>query len=253
MNSAARVLDLHGKRIILIGTAHVSADSVEEVRAAIRDERPDQVCVEIDAGRFATMTEDRSWEKLDIVKVLKDGKGFLLLANLVLSSFQRRMGKNLGIKPGDEMKAAVEEARALGIAFTFCDREVQTTLRRAWSRSSLWNKSKLLASLLASTMSNEALTAEEIEELKSKSVLDEMMGQLASYLPSVKVVLIDERDRYLATKIFQAPGRDSRRRRRRGIATASSHGSSASMPARRRRLSDIDSVPPRRHGARSSD
>lgn len=247
MNSAARVLDLHGKRIILIGTAHVSADSVEEVRAAIRDERPDQVCVEIDAGRFATMTEDRSWEKLDIVKVLKDGKGFLLLANLVLSSFQRRMGKNLGIKPGDEMKAAVEEARALGIAFTFCDREVQTTLRRAWSRSSLWNKSKLLASLLASTMSNEALTAEEIEELKSKSVLDEMMGQLASYLPSVKVVLIDERDRYLATKIFQAPGTK--------IAAVVGAGHCDGIVAWLERLdagsaptdlSDIDSVPPRR-------
>jgi pheromone shutdown-related protein TraB len=206
MSSAARVLDLHGKRIILIGTAHVSAGSVEEVRAAIREEKPDRVCVEIDAGRYATMTENRSWEKLDIVKVLKDGKGFLLLANLVLSSFQRRMGKSLGIKPGDEMKAAVEAAIEEGIPFSFCDREVQITLRRAWSRSSLWNKSKLMASLLASTMSNEALSADEIEELKSKSVLDEMMGQLASFLPSVKEVLIDERDRYLATKIFQAPG-----------------------------------------------
>jgi pheromone shutdown-related protein TraB len=240
-------LDLNGKRIILVGTAHVSTDSVEEVRAAIRDEKPDRVCVEIDAGRFATMTEDRSWEKLDIVKVLKEGKGFLLLANLVLSSFQRRMGKNLGIKPGDEMKAAVEEAQALGIAFSFCDREVQVTLRRAWSRSSLWNKSKLLASLLASTMSNEALTAEEIEELKSKSVLDEMMGQLASFLPSVKEVLIDERDRYLATRIFQAPGSkivavvgaghcD-------GIVDWLNRLDAGAAPSD---LSDIDSVPPRR-------
>jgi pheromone shutdown-related protein TraB len=247
MNNAARVLDLHGKRIILVGTAHVSADSVEEVRAAIRDEKPDRVCVEIDAGRFATMTEDRSWEKLDIVKVLKDGKGFLLLANLVLSSFQRRMGKSLGIKPGDEMKAAVEEAQAQGIAFSFCDREVQVTLRRAWSRSSLWNKSKLLASLLASTMSNEALTAEEIEELKSKSVLEEMMGQLASFLPSVKEVLIDERDRYLATRIFQAPGSrivavvgaghcD-------GIVDWLNRLDAGAAPSD---LSDIDSVPPRR-------
>jgi len=247
MNNAARVLDLHGKRIILVGTAHVSADSVEEVRAAIRDEKPDRVCVEIDAGRFATMTEDRSWEKLDIVKVLKDGKGFLLLANLVLSSFQRRMGKSLGIRPGDEMKAAVEEAQAQGIAFSFCDREVQVTLRRAWSRSSLWNKSKLLASLLASTMSNEALTAEEIEELKSKSVLEEMMGQLASFLPSVEEVLIDERDRYLATRIFQAPGSrivavvgaghcD-------GIVDWLNRLDAGAAPSD---LSDIDSVPPRR-------
>jgi pheromone shutdown-related protein TraB len=206
MPDNTRRLELHGKQILLVGTAHISSDSVEEVRLAIREEKPDHVCVEIDAGRFATMTENQSWQKLDIIKVLKEGKGFLLLANLVLSSFQRRMGKNLGITPGDEMKAAVDEARINGIPFSFCDREVQTTLRRAWAGSNLWNKSKLLATLLASTMSNEKLSSEEIEKLKDKSVLDEMMGQLASYLPSVKEVLIDERDRFLATKIFQAPG-----------------------------------------------
>lgn len=247
MADASRLLQLSGKRIILVGTAHVSAGSIEEVLTAIREEEPDQVCVEIDAGRYASMAESRSWEKLDIVKVLKDGKGFLLLANLVLSSFQRRMGKNLGVKPGDEMKAAVEEAKARGIAYTFCDREIQTTLRRAWSRSSLWNKSKLMASLIASTMSNEALSSDEIEALKSKSVLDEMMGQLATFLPSVKEVLIDERDRYLATKIFQAPGSavvaivgaghlD-------GIVAWLNRLEAGEAPAD---LSDIESVPPRR-------
>lgn len=247
MADASRLLQLGGKRIILVGTAHVSAGSIEEVLTAIREEEPDQVCVEIDAGRYASMAESRSWEKLDIVKVLKDGKGFLLLANLVLSSFQRRMGKNLGVKPGDEMKAAVEEAKARGIAYTFCDREIQTTLRRAWSRSSLWNKSKLMASLIASTMSNEALSSDEIEALKSKSVLDEMMGQLAAFLPSVKEVLIDERDRYLATKIFQAPGStvvaivgaghlD-------GIVVWLNRLEAGEAPSD---LSDIESVPPRR-------
>ncbi len=247
MADASRLLQLSGKRIILVGTAHVSAGSIEEVLTAIREEEPDQVCVEIDAGRYASMAESRSWEKLDIVKVLKDGKGFLLLANLVLSSFQRRMGKNLGVKPGDEMKAAVEEAKARGIAYTFCDREIQTTLRRAWSRSSLWNKSKLMASLIASTMSNEALSSDEIEALKSKSVLDEMMGQLAAFLPSVKEVLIDERDRYLATKIFQAPGStvvaivgaghlD-------GIVVWLNRLEAGEAPSD---LSDIESVPPRR-------
>jgi pheromone shutdown-related protein TraB len=206
MPTSVRIIELREKKIHLVGTAHVSAESVSEVRSTIAAELPDRVCVEIDAGRFATMTEQPSWEKLDIVKVLKDGKGFLLLSNLVLSSFQRRMGKNLGLKPGDEMKAAVEEAEARAIPYSFCDREVQVTLRRAWSRSGLWSKAKLLASLVASTLSNEELKPEEIEKLKDASVLDEMMAQLADYLPSVKEVLIDERDRYLATKIFQAPG-----------------------------------------------
>ena len=206
MPSIVHTLHAHGKQVILIGTAHISSESVDEVRMSIRESKPDCVCVEIDAGRFKTLTEKSNWEKLDIVKILKDGKGFLLLANLVLSSFQRRMGKNLNSLPGDEMKAAVEEAMAQNIPYAFCDREVQTTLKRAWSRSNLWNKSKLMASLLSSVLSKEVLSSEELENLKSKSILDGMMGELASFLPSVKEVLIDERDRYLATKIFQASG-----------------------------------------------
>jgi pheromone shutdown-related protein TraB len=248
MPDNVRRLELHGKQILLVGTAHISSDSVEEVRQAIREEKADHVCVEIDAGRFATMTEKQSWEKLDIIKVLKEGKGFLMLANLVLASFQRRMGKDLGIIPGEEMKAAVDEAQIDGIPYSFCDREVQTTLRRAWSRSNLWNKSKLLATLLASTMSNEKLSAEEIEKLKDKSVLDEMMAQLASYLPSVKEVLIDERDRFLATKIFQAPGS------RIVAVVGAGHCDGISEWLRRlddgsvtTDLSDIESVPPKRH------
>jgi pheromone shutdown-related protein TraB len=206
MPATAHSLDLREKHIVLIGTAHVSAESVTEVRSIIRESRPDCVCVEIDAGRFKTMTEKQNWQDLDISKILRQGKGFLLLANLVLSSFQRRMGKDLNILPGDEMKAAVEEAQSLNLPFVFCDREVQTTLRRAWSRSNLWNKAKLMASLLASIMSKESLSAQDIEDLKDKSVLDGMMGELAAFLPSVKEVLIDERDRYLATKIFQSAG-----------------------------------------------
>jgi len=206
MSTSLHTLHAHGKQITLIGTAHISSESVDEVRNAIRDTKPDCVCVEIDEGRFKTMTEKASWEKLDIVKILREGKGFLLLANLVLSSFQRRMGKNLNSTPGDEMKAAVEEAQAQDIPYAFCDREVQTTLKRAWSRSNLWNKSKLLASLLSSVLSKDVLSVEEIEKLKNKSILDEMMGELATFLPSVKEVLIDERDRFLATKIFLAQG-----------------------------------------------
>jgi pheromone shutdown-related protein TraB len=130
------------------------------------------------------------------------GEGFFLLANLALSGFQKRMGSGVGVKPGEEMIAAIDAAEAAGIPWSCCDRDVQITLKRAWARSNFWNKSKLLASLISSAFSNEKLSEEEIEQLKNKSELEQMMNELAEYLPSVKEVLIDERSRYLASKIF---------------------------------------------------
>jgi pheromone shutdown-related protein TraB len=195
-------LGLAGKEFILIGTAHVSMESIGEVKKIIGEERPDMVCVELDEGRHAAMTQKDNWEKLDVIKVFREGKGFLLMANLVLAGFQRRMGSELGVKPGDEMKAALETAEELGIPHSLCDREIQLTLRRAWNRCGLWSKCKLLASLLASAFSTEKPDAAEIENLKNRSELDGMMKELAEYLPRVKETLIDERDRYLAAKIW---------------------------------------------------
>ncbi|MDR2370714.1 MAG: TraB/GumN family protein [Treponema sp.] len=190
------------RNITLIGTAHVSKESIAEVDRIIREEKPGVVCVELDEGRYASISEKDNWEKLNVTKVLREGKGFLLIANLVLSGFQRRLGNELGIKPGEEMKTAAATAKELGIPFTFCDREVQTTLRRAWARCDFWNKSKLLASLFSGAFTTEKLTGAEIENLKKKSELDGMMSELAEYLPPVKETLIDERDRYLAAKIW---------------------------------------------------
>ncbi len=203
-----RRISLGDREIVLVGTAHISQGSVDEVRNIIRQEMPARVCVEIDAGRFKTMTEKASWESLDIVKIIKEGKAFLMLANLMLSSFQRRMGANLGSSPGEEMRAAVDTATELGIPFHFCDREVAATLRRAWGLSGFWNKIKLLSALLSSAFSNEKLSEAEIEAMKKKGAVEDMMGELAAYLPKVKEVLIDERDRYLASKIFESgPGK----------------------------------------------
>ncbi|HCC37795.1 MAG TPA: TraB family protein [Treponema sp.] len=208
MNDNSLRITLNGKKIILIGTAHISKGSIEEVNRIITDEKPGKVCVELDQGRYTSISQKESWEKLDVSKIFKEGKGFLLIANLVLSGFQRRMGSELGVKPGDEMKAAIETSAALGIPFRLCDREVQTTLRRAWARCGLWSKCKLLASLLASAFSTEKLKPEEIENLKKQNELDGMMGELSDYLPEVKETLIDERDQYLAAKIWIAANED---------------------------------------------
>lgn len=199
-------ITLGDRTVTLLGTAHVSRESTEEVARFIREQHPDHVCVEIDAQRYKTLTEGQDWSGLKIDQVLRQRRGFLLLANLVLTSFQRKLGKELGVKPGDEMKAAVLTAEEQGIPTTMADREVQLTLRRAWSRSNLWTRLKMISSLLASIFSSEKLSEEDIENLKRKSALDDMMDELAAFLPSVKEVLIDERDQYLATKIYQAPG-----------------------------------------------
>ncbi len=204
MSGTVRRVELKNRTIILAGTAHISQESIEEVTALIETERPGRVCVEIDATRWRSMNEGGSWEKLDIGKVLKEGRGFFLMANLALSGFQRRMGSGLGVKPGEEMLAAIRTAESLGIPYSFCDRDIQITLKRAWAKSGLWNRSKLLASLVSSSFSNEKLTEEEIEKLKERSELEQMMGELADFLPSVKTVLIDERDRYLASKIYES-------------------------------------------------
>jgi pheromone shutdown-related protein TraB len=206
MTDTRMIVRAGDREIILVGTAHVSKESIDEVRSSIQEEKPDMVCVELDQGRYASMNNS-AWERLDVAKVFKEGKGFLLMANLVLAGFQRRLGSELGVKPGEEMKTAVKTAEELGLAYTLCDREVQITLRRAWSKCGLWAKSKLLASLLSSAFTTEKLSEAEIENLKKRSELDGMMNELASYLPAVKETLINERDRYLAAKIWAAGGK----------------------------------------------
>ncbi len=206
MEKALTRVSIPGKEIILIGTAHVSKESIAEVQEVIREEKPDGVCVEIDQSRYKSLTEGASWSNLDVIKILKERKGFLLLANLVLSSFQKRLGLDLGVKPGEEMLAAVSAAKESNIPFSLCDREIQITLRRAWAKSNFWSKNKMLAVLFGSIFSNEKLEAEEIEKLKEKNMLQNMLEELSGFLPSVKEVLIDERDQYLATRIFKTGG-----------------------------------------------
>ena len=144
--------------------------------------------------------------ELDIRRVLQQRKGFLLLTNIVLHSLQRRLGLDLGVQPGAEMAAAVAAAEAAGIPFALCDREIQVTLRRAWRQSGWWGRLKLLAALLSGAFSNEELEPAQVEALKERGALQNMLEELAGYLPQVKEVLIDERDRYLAARIFAAGG-----------------------------------------------
>ena len=196
----------NGDEIILVGTAHVSQNSVNEVRQVIEEENPDRICLELDKGRYDSKTKESSYANMDLVKVFKEGKTFLLLANTALASFQKKMGTQTGSAPGEEILGAGKIATEKSIPFSLCDREIQVTLKRAWAKSNLWNKAKLIGTLLSSAFDKEEFKPEELEELKKSDTLQEMMNELAKELPGAKEALIDERDRYLATNIMEAPG-----------------------------------------------
>ena len=206
MSQTQKVLELGGRKITLVGTAHVSAQSINEVTNTIMAIKPDCVAVELDEKRADSIQNGQKFSELDIVKVIREGKVFLVLANLILSSFQKRMGQNIGVKPGDEMLAAINIAAEMGIPTTMVDRPVQVTLRRAWAKNSFFGKMGLLASLLASAFSKEEVDESEIEALKQKNEMDSMMASLSEEMPVIKEVLIDERDKYLASKIWESQG-----------------------------------------------
>ncbi len=206
MSQTIKELEFKGRKIILIGTAHISQESIDDVTRTIEAEKPDCVAVELDEQRYASIKNPDSWKNLDISKVLRSGQGFVLLANLVLSSFQKRIGSDIGVKPGSEMVAAIEISEKNNIPTAMVDRPIRATLQRAWAKNSLWGKCKLLSVLISSAFGSEEVSAEDIEKLKNSNEMDSMMNELSDYLPSVKEVLIDERDFYLASSIWNSTG-----------------------------------------------
>ena len=147
-------VDLGGKQVILVGTAHVSKQSVDEVRQAITEHEPEVVAVELCQNRYNVLKNPKNWQETDIIKIIKEKKAGFLFANLVLASFQKRIGEKLGIRPGQEMKEAIDVAEAGNLQVALIDRSVQTTLQRAWRKLSFTEKFKLFFSSLAAIFVN---------------------------------------------------------------------------------------------------
>ncbi|AST90236.1 MULTISPECIES: TraB/GumN family protein [Sutcliffiella] len=199
-------LNYEGKQIILIGTAHVSKKSAEEVKEVIEREQPDTVCVELDEPRYQSIMAGNQWKDMDIFKVIKEKKASLLLMNLAISSFQKRMAKEMDIKPGQEMIQGIESAKEIGAQLVLADRNIQITFARIWGNIGLFGKAKLLMQIIYSIFSNEKVSEEDLEKLKSQDMLDAMLEEFTESFPKLKTPLIDERDQYLAEKIKRAPG-----------------------------------------------
>jgi len=195
------------KQILLIGTAHISQSSVDEVNDVIEQEKPDTVCIELCASRHQAMMDKDQWKNMDIFKVVREGKSFLLFANLIMTAFQKRLGSQLGVKPGAEMLAAAEASERVNSELLLADRDVKITLQRTWRGMPFWGRMKVLSQLLASLFVREEISKEEIEKLKESDALSEAMQMLTDQSPDMKRILIDERDQFMAEKIRQAPGK----------------------------------------------
>jgi pheromone shutdown-related protein TraB len=194
------------RNIYLLGTAHVSHQSAQEVKDLIDAVQPDTVCVELCESRLESINNPDRWKNTDIFEVVKSGRTFLLLAQVILASFQKRIANKLGIEPGAEMKAAIQRANDVDARLEVIDRDVRVTLRRTWKKLSLWSILKIIASSLVSAEDSDDVSLEEIESLKGKDELTAALNEFSDKLPEVKKTLVDERDLYMASKLQKISG-----------------------------------------------
>lgn len=199
-------IHLDNKEYILIGTAHVSRQSVEQVKEVIERERPDSVCVELDEQRYQAIMEGNKWKETDIFKIIKSKKTTFLLINLVISSFQKRIAKQFGIQAGQEMIQGIESAKEVGAQLVLADRNIQVTFSRIWHSVGFWGKIKLISQIIMSIFDDTEMTEEDLEQMKSEDMLHSVLHEFTESFPRLKKPLVDERDQYLAQKIKEAPG-----------------------------------------------
>lgn len=195
-----------GREIYLVGTAHVSAESVEDVRETVDRVCPDTVCVELCQARYEAFTRPDAWQKMDVFKVIREGKAALLLSQLIMSAFYKRMGDRLGVRPGADMLEAVNLAHERGAALVLADRDVQVTMKRTWRSLGFWGKLKLLFMLLMNAFTEPDVDEEAVADLRREDRLGDVLTEFARAFPAVKQSIIDERDVYLAQKIREAEG-----------------------------------------------
>jgi pheromone shutdown-related protein TraB len=199
-------LTIDGKNIYLVGTAHVSKKSVEDVSDTIETVNPDAICVELCAARHKAIVQRDNWKQMNIFKIIKEKKAVFLLAQLIMSSFYRRIGEQLGVQPGAEMVEGIKQAEKTGAELVLADRDIEITLKRVWRNLNFFNKLKMASHILATLFVGEKIDESLIEKIKEQDQLETILETFSKSFPEVKKRLIDERDIYLAQKIRSAPG-----------------------------------------------
>lgn len=206
MNENIVKIDYQGKEIYLVKTAHVSKNSVLDVDECVNEVKPDSICIELDDDRYKKMMDPEKWREMDIVKVIKQKQVGFLLVNVILSSFQKRMAKTMDSTTGAEMMEGIKLAKENNINLVMADRSIKTTFSRIWHKLSTKEKFHLLTSSIESIFEDEEISEEDIAKLKEADALEAALLDIGKEFPTVKKVLVDERDQYLCEKIRTAPG-----------------------------------------------
>jgi pheromone shutdown-related protein TraB len=204
-----------GVEYVVLGTAHVSRSSMEAVDALLASEHFDAVAVELCDSRAQSMRDPEAFKQLDLFKVIRQGKAGMVAASLVLSTFQKRLADQSGIQPGAEMKAAMDGAEQRSLPLWLIDREVGTTLKRAWRSVGFWQRFGLLGGLLASVFDREDIEQGEIEKLKQGDLLESAFSEFASGSKPLYDSLIGERDAFMAARLREEAARPTTAENRR--------------------------------------
>lgn len=195
--------------LTIIGTAHVSDKSVEEVRNTILKCEPDIVAVELDAARYQNLLNEKNGvneeKEIKIREILKGNNFTMFLVSGFLSYFQKKIGDEVGVKPGSEMLAAAEAAEEAGAKVALIDRDIQITLKRALNHMSFWEKAKFVYSIIASFFSKDE-AIDDIESIKQGDALEEVMGYFQEMSPRAYEVLVAERDAFMAQRLLDLDG-----------------------------------------------
>lgn len=196
------VVNLDGRTITLLGTAHVSRASAEAVEQHIRSGNYDAVAVELCPSRHNAIINPDALAKMDLFQVLKEGKAAMVAANLALGAHQQRMAEQFDIKPGAEMRSAIETAEEKKLPIILVDREIGTTLKRVYHNVPWWQRMSIITGLFGSIISRQEISEEEIEKLKEGDVLESTFSQFAEEAETIYKPLVDERDQYMSARLL---------------------------------------------------
>ncbi len=201
-------IQFQGKEIVLVGTAHISRASIDLVEKTIAEEKPNIIAVELDEMRLRQLVEGQHYENMNISELIQKGQAGLVLLNLFLANMQKRLGENVGVKPGEEMLVAVKAAQQNKIPILLADRDLKITFQRALASLSIIEKLKLVGSIFSGMFQESTpFDAEQIEKMKEQDMITHLLEELSKNYPKLKQTLVDERDIYLAHKIMLSPGK----------------------------------------------
>jgi pheromone shutdown-related protein TraB len=205
-------LDLAGSQLTLLGTAHVSRASADMVTELLSSGGYDAVAVELCSSRYQSLTDPNALARLDLLRVIRQGHAYRVVATLALGAYQQRLADDLGVEPGVEQRRAIELAAAQGLPLLLIDREIGVTLRRVAGGLGWWGRLNLFSGILAAVVTGGRIAEQDIEHLKEGDVLETAFAELAADRRELYVPLIEERDRYMAARLRQTlagrpPGR----------------------------------------------